>query len=161
MITEIKYAIGGGTIVASVGVLAFFNYRKAKVSEIAKNLSVDIPEKVLEEAVNRAAEEEARSAIFRINNKIIRSYEDDIRKEVQKEVERQKASLKSDVKEELERKVKRIDIDDIRKEVIDEAKDKVARKFEHDLDDILDKHNDELDKITRIYSSIADKLEGN
>ena len=161
MIDKVIFAIGGGTIVASVGVLAFFNYRKAKVSEIAKNLSVDIPEKVLEEAVNRAAEEEARSAIFRINNKIIRSYEDDIRKEVQKEVERQKASLKSDVKEELERKVKRIDIDDIRKEVVNEAKDKVARKFENDLDDILDKHNDELDKITRIYSSIADKLEGN
>lgn len=161
MIDKVIFAILGGTVVSSVGVLAFFNYRKAKVSEIAKNLSVDIPEKVLEEAVNRAAEEEARSAIYRINNKIIRSYEDDIRKEVQREVDRQKNNLKSDVKEELERKVKRIDIDDIRKEVIDEAKDKVARKFEHDLDDILDKHNDELDKITRIYSSIADKLEGN
>lgn len=161
MVDKYVLAIGSGAVVASIGVMEFFRYKRAKVSEIAKNLSVDIPEKVLEEAVNRAAEEEARSAIYRINNRIINSYEADIRKEVQREIDKQKASLKSDVKEELERKVKRIDIDDIRKEVVDEAKDKVARKFEHDLDDILDKHNDELDKINRIYSSIADKLEGN
>ena len=161
MITEIKYAILGGTVVSSVGVLAFFNYRKAKISEIAKNLSVDIPEEVLRQAISKAAEREANSRMNRIDSVAFSSYDVTLRSEIKKAIENQKSNIKSDVKEELERKVKHIDIDDIRQEIIDEVSAKATKKLERDMDDILDKHNDELDKINRIYSSIADKLEGN
>lgn len=161
MIDKVIFAIGGGTVVASVGVLAFFDYRKKKISEIAKNLQVDIPEKVLSQAIDIAVADACNREIATGRRIAMDTVTSDIRKEVKKAVDKEYSDFKPKVREEMERQVKRIDVDDIRREVVSEAKDKVARKFENDLDDILDKHNEELDKITRIYSSIADKLEGN
>lgn len=161
MIDKITLAITGGTVAVSVGVLAFFDYRKKKISEIAKNLSVDIPEKVLNRAIDIAVTDACNREIESGKRIAIAAVKDEIKSQVKKAVDKETDKLKPKVEDEINRQVKRIDIDDVRKEVISEAKDKVARKFENDLDDILDKHNEELDKITRIYSSIADKLEGN
>ena len=161
MIDKITLAITGGTVVVSVGVLAFFDYRKKKISEIAKNLSVDIPEKVLNRAIDIAVTDACNREIESGKRIAIAAVKDEIKSQVKKTVDKETDKLKPKVEDEINRQIKRIDIDDVRKDVISEAKDKVARKFENDLDDILDKHNEELDKITRIYSSIADKLEGN
>ena len=161
MIDKYILAICGGTVVASAGVIGYFDYKKKKISEIAKNLSVDIPENILNRAIDIAVTDACNREITKCGRIATDSVTSHIRKEVKKAVDKEYSDFKPKVREEMERQVKRIDVDDIRREVVSEAKDKVARKFENDLDDILDKHNEELDKITRIYSSIADKLEGN
>ena len=100
--------------------------------------------------VNKKIDEACTTAVYKVKS--------DIYTEVQKSVKAQYADLKASVKKEMERQVGKIDIDDIRKEVIEEAKEKAAEKFDNDLEKVLEKYNENLDNVNKIYENIAKTL---
>ena len=69
------------------------------------------------------------------------------------------SDLKGDVQKEMERQLGNIDISDVRKEVIRRAKERAAEKFDSDLKEVLNTYNRDLENISKIYSSIAEKMD--
>lgn len=155
-----------------------------KVNSISDSLNVDIPDDILEAALKKAAEERAKTEISAASRRITDDYTSSIRSEVRKSVDLAYANTKGDVKRELERQIADVDIYGIKREILDDAKEKVEEeledaikelvdKFEEDLDDAREKANDkfeeELDSITtrftndlergsKIYKTLSEKL---
>ena len=87
--------------------------------------------------------------------------EDSVKKEIKKAVNTNYEAIESQVKSKIASEIKDLNIEETRQEVIKEAKEAAAKKFETDLDTVLEKYNANLDKVTNIYSSIAQKMNPN
>ena len=130
------------------------------VEDLVDHAEIDIPDDVVDIAIDRAVERKVREYVAESCKKAIKEVDSEINSEIKKTVRDEFDRQKGSVKDELKKQISHLDIREIKDEVIREAKETAAEKFKKDLDDILDKHNDELESISRIYSSIADRLSG-
>ena len=164
-------AIASGIIFSGfLGTLAYAISANHKLKQISNKLNVaiddtinagiDIPEQMIEESLDRCIEckysTELRSVCKQATQKVRNDIYEQIKTVVNDEFDKQK----TEVAKELRNKINSLDISNIRRQVIEEAKDAAAEKFKSDLDDILKKHNDELESVTKIYASIADRMGG-
>lgn len=128
------------------------------VKDLVNKTNIDIPQDMINRSIERAVTTEVRYQVEKACGSAVTAVRSDITKEIKSTVNDEFQRQKDDVAKELKRKINNLDISSIRQEVIKEAKDTAAEKFKSDLDDILEKHNEELESVTRIYSSIADKI---
>ena len=144
-----------------------------KVDGIAASLGVNVPDEIVREALDKAARGAADQAIRGISSDVMGTYRNEIRSEVRKTVDLAYDNVKGDVKSELERQISNIDISGIKRDIIREAKEKVedeledliekarddaADKFEEELDSIATRFNSDLERGSKIYKTLADKL---
>jgi len=101
---------------------------------------IEIPEKLIEEAVDRAANKFTLSKMTKYESLVMNSAREEIRRAVSTEVNSQKASVKDKVKSELGRKIGELDVDDIvrsaKQECIDRAEKKVITNLESTINEI-------------------------
>lgn len=125
------------------------------IDDMAESTEIDISERLVASAVDKAVEKEVGRAVKCAVDDVIRTVKNDIRTEVKTSVNAVYFDIKASVTKEVSRQVGEIDIDDIREDVIERAKEAVLEKFDGSLDDILTKFNGDLDNVNKIYSSIA------
>lgn len=146
---------------------------RKKIESVCKNLNstidkvanedveIDISETIITTAVEKKVNAEvtrmAKQAAEDAKKQVTGTFYDLISREVNAQYD----SIKDEVARELRTQVGRLDINDIKKQVINKAKDEAAEKFRDGLDDILNKYSDQLDDIGRIYSSFAKKFNDN
>ena len=151
---EIVSTIIGMAGLIGVGYAICANTKLTKVSKrldetidkLAEDTDVDISEDIIAKAVEKAAKDATRKI------------EADIHREVTNEVNSRYDDIKSAVLKEISTSAAKIDVDRVRRDVEKEAKEVALKKFDVNLDDILEKFNDSLDNTTRIYSSIREAL---
>ena len=137
------------------------NVLRTSIDELSDDIdSSDISEAMMASAVDKAITRELGPRIEKVAEKSVKAVSDDIKAKVTRCVNEAHDDVRAEVKQVLMQKVDNIDISKIRAEVIREAKDKAAQKFDNDLDGILSNYNEELGKVSRIYGSIADTLSG-
>ena len=54
--------------------------------------------------------------------------------------------------------MKNIDISDMEREIVSQAKEAVADKFDRKLDNLLEEYNENLQNVKKIYGSIAKSI---
>lgn len=155
-----------------------------KVDGIADSLDVEVPDDIVERALNKAADAEAKASIDRVSRKIMDEYGVAVRSEVRKSVDLAYSNTKVDVKNELTKQISHIDISGIKREIVEQAKrqvtdeleqavktikdtfeesledckEKAADKFERDLDSISTRFSNDLERGSKIYKVLSDKL---
>ena len=141
-----------------------FKERQIEVKErqieiMANGIEIEVDEDFVNEAIERRVDKIAKREVDASTIRAINEIRSDIRKEVRDAVNLAYSDLKGDVEKEISRQVGEVDISDIRKEVIRKAKERAAEKFDEDLKHVLDSYNRELENVSKIYSSIANKLD--
>lgn len=164
--SNLELVVGIGVFVAGIFGIGYAIGTRSKVNRLCEKLDtsidnlsediqVDIPDKMVEQAVTAAVKKEAALAVKKATDEIVASTERDIRKEVVAEVERQYTSISDGVTDEIASRVARIDEAKLRKEVVEKAKNQIADKFDDKLDDLLEEFNGNLQNVGKIYKSIA------
>lgn len=125
------------------------------VKELSSNIDVDISEAVVNRAVTKAIERETELAASRATANVVSAIESDISGRVRKAVNDTYQDIKKSVVEETAKKVEKIDISALKKEVVEKAKEAAADKFDDSLDEVLSDFKDNLGNVTKIYQSIA------
>lgn len=128
------------------------------IEELASNTPVDIPNDLIERAVEKAVAYEVKQAVSKATDVAIVAVKRDIHKQVVDAVEAEYSNIKGTVLEELVSEASKIDAKRVRADVEKAAKEIALEKFDDNLDDILKKHNDELENVTKIYKAIADTV---
>lgn len=157
---------------------------KKKVDGIADSLDVDIPDEIVEAALRKAADTEATAKIAATSKKVMDEYSVSLRTEVRKSVDLAYANTKIDVKNELTKQISNIDISGIKREIVSESKIKIQEeledavkkvktdfeeklnkliedadeKLEEELDSISTRFNNDLERGSKIYKKLSDKL---
>ena len=148
------------TVVNSRRLRKVCNNLDKAVDELAESddIEIDISSEVVNMALERAVKREADYAVSQAVREATAAIRRDISEKVQREVNAQYNDIKSAVVREVKAQVGRLDINEIKKEVIADAKEEAMDKFRDDLDDVLDDFNDKLESISSIYSKIEKKI---
>ena len=165
MTTNVKVLLVAGGAVA--GSVAFIYHKVDKiakmlnksVADLSRDIHVDVDEAMVGAAVKYAVD----STVDRVVNNAARSaaleVSTDIRRQVRTKVEEAYKTIETDVSKEISIQVARtVDMDDLKRDVISEAKKAVIAKFDGKLDDLLNDFNANLQNISKIYSSIAGSI---
>lgn len=131
------------------------------IEDLASDVPIDIPSSMIERAVEKAVAAEAKQAVGKATDAAIVAVKRDIHKQVVDAVESEYSNIKGTVLEELVTEASKIDAKRVRADVERAAKEIALEKFDDNLDDILKKHNDELENVTKIYKAIADAVAPN
>lgn len=150
-------AIGGGA-----AYISYLNNKVKKlesmidvaVDDLASKTEVNISDNILETAIQRAVDKEVKY----VAAKVTRDLNSEIRSQVKDVIDRSSVDIKTSTTKEIVRQVRNLDISDIEREVINQAKDAVAEKFDRKLDGLLDDFNENLQNVQKIYSSIAKSM---
>lgn len=151
--------IGIGYAISTQSQLVKVSKRLDKsIDEIASDMEIDIPEKMVNEAVKKAVETEARKTVERVADDAARAMRADIRTKVNAAIEAEYESIKENVLKEATTSAAKIDCLRVRRDVEEAAKKEALKKFDDNLDDILEKFNNDLNNTSRIYNSIRETI---
>lgn len=128
------------------------------VNDLSKNIDIDVSDSIVGKAVEKAVDHAAGEAVSRESRNAVERIRSDIHREVRAAVDSAYADLKDEVAKELHKQVANVDLKRISDEITEKASEKVMARIDDDLDDILDKYNGHLEKVTKVYSSITDTL---
>jgi len=155
-----------------LGAAAFFGWQCIKLYKTAKRLDmtiddlanrepVDIQQAIVDKAVERAVDREVHTAVSDTATKIRVQMQADMRKEIRKDVDNAYEELRAEVTKKIAEEVAAIDVDVLKKEVTEQAREKIVKKFDGSLDTLLDGFNHNLRNVTRIYDGISSVMSGN
>lgn len=130
------------------------------IDELASRTPVDIPNDMIERAVEKAVAYEVKQAVGKVTDGISVEIKRDIHKQVSDAIESEYSNIKDTVLEELVTEASKIDAKRVRADVERAAKEHAIEKFDDNLDDILENFNDQLKSTSKIYTSIADTMTG-
>lgn len=155
-----------GAAVISAGVNAGVCIWKQKkleesIEKLSNTVTVEVEDDYIHQIVGKAVEKEVSARVKVEAASAVSAIKADMSKKIQKEINNSYKDLKSQVKAEMEKQIGRIDLDDIRKEIIAEGREEAKKQFKNDLDKIVELQNDNLRNINDIYANIADTLKGN
>lgn len=158
-------AITTGIAVASSGVCTGITLWKQKkldeaIVKLSDTVTVDVADDYIHQIVEEAVKRETSKRIALEAQSAVLAIRDDMSKKIQKEINKNYSDLKASVKKQMEDLVGRIDLDDIRKEIIDEGREEASKQFKKDLDKIVELQSENLKNVNDIYSNIAETLKG-
>ena len=136
---SLGYAIGMRSKMAKIG-----DKLDCSIEELAGKTPVDIPTSMIERAVEKAVNDQAKKAVEKATDTAIVAVKRDIHKQVSDAVESEYSNIKEAVLEELVTEASKIDAKRVRADVERAAKERALEKFDDNLDDILEKHNNEM-----------------
>lgn len=161
--------LGIGAMIAGVVAVGYSWHSRSKVNqvcdliensidEISRTTDIEVPQSVVDIAIDRAVDREVNNVIRSLSRETVNKVRSDLQKEVKDSVTNSFSDIKTSVSQEVRKQVSLIDISDLKKEIRDEAKEKVISKFDGDLDSLLNEFNQNLQNVSKIYNSIADSM---
>ena len=128
------------------------------VDSMAKGIPVNVPEELVERAVDIAVGYEVQKSVRIASTNVVNGVRDDIKNEVKKAVDATYTDIRKSVSDEIAKQVSNLDIGRLKAEVKEKAKEIVIEKFNDNLDSTLDDFNQNLSNVRKIYDSIADSV---
>ena len=157
--------MAGLSVVSSGACIGFTLWEHKKmdnaIDKLSNTITVDVEDAYIHQIVEQAVKRETAARIATESKAAVAAIREDMGKKIQKEINKSYSDLKASVKKQMEEQIGRIDLDDIRKEIIAEGREEASKQFKKDLDKIVELQNDNLKNINDIYANIADTLKGN
>lgn len=158
---DCDWIFGFGMMVAGLIGVGYGLGVHCKMKKLCEKLDTTIDDlSNIDQAVERAAERRARYAVDNAAADIISKMKSDIHSEVSSAVSDERKKISEKVTDTIAERVSKIDEDELRKDVVNKAKEQIAAKFDNKLDDILADFNSNLSNVSRIYRSIAQTIAG-
>lgn len=131
---------------------------KMLVKKIGGGIVLDVPENVLNDAINIAVDREVGKAINKVSLEIGANARKDMQTIIMAEVNWAHTQIVNEVSNEVAKQVANIDTRKLSEEVRTKAKQMVIDKFDNNLDSLLTDFNDKLSNVAKIYESIAETM---
>lgn len=129
------------------------------IDHIVNEADIQIPQEVIDKAMNEAVKRAAKNQVEVSAIEITSRVRSDMSVQLRNKVEYCTKNLEDDIKAEYRKQIKNLDLDDIRTEVVAEVREKALKMIKSNMDDIIEKHNDELDATARVYESLKEKFD--
>lgn len=162
LFTTLGWAVG----LVGIGYAIGTHNKLSKVSErlnkgiddLADNMEIDIPQELINKAVDSAVAAEAKRAVQKATTEALAELKRDIRKTVSTEVEKEYATIKDSVLQEVTDAAARIDVARVRRDVEKAAEKAALEKFQVNLDDQLESFNSNLESTAKVYQAISSMM---
>lgn len=96
--------------------------------------------------------------IYSAINAVKRDIINKVDAKVEKAVEEYYETLKEKVAASVSKEVRDMDMDELKKDVVEKAKESIIEEFDSNLDDITNEYKNNLNNMSKIYNSLSDRL---
>lgn len=153
----------GVALATALGVDIYEHQKVAKKIGIAagdlKEAAVkDIQQGIVEKAVKDAAEDRVSTYVRNVKNEVMDDARIKLGEEVKRAVNDASEEIRKQTNDKIADEVSKIDISELKKSARDNAEAKILEKFDGNLEDLLEKFNDNLSNVQKIYGGIADAI---
>jgi hypothetical protein len=150
-------------LAAALGIDIYEHHKVAKkvgisVGELGKATKEQIREELVERAVEDAAKTAVGDYVRRVHDEVMAEAREKIGQEVRQAVNASRAVIEKEVLDKVTEEAGKIDMAELRKSARDKAEAKILEKFDGNLEDLLEKFNDQLSNVQKIYGGIADAI---
>lgn len=163
----VGYAVGTHTKMAQIS-----DNLDRSIEDLASKTPIDIPDSLIEHAVEKAVAYEVKQAVSKVTDAAIAEVKRDIHKQVSDAVEKEYSNIKTTVLKEITDEAAKIDVNRVRSDVETAAKRIALEKFDDKLDDIVDEFKekvegyvedckDNLAVVNKVYKTFADAMTPN
>lgn len=163
----IGYAVGTHTKMAQIS-----ENLDRSIEDLASKTPIDIPDSMIERAVEKAIAYEVKQAVGKATDTVIAEVKRDIHKQVGNAVEVEYSNIKTAVLKEITDEAAKIDVNRVRADVERAAKAHALEKFDDKLDDIVDEFKekvegyvedckDNLAVVNKVYKTFANAMTPN
>ena len=149
----VGYAIGTHSKMAKIS-----DNLDRSIEELASNTPVDIPNDMMQRAVEKSVAYEVKQAVSKTTDRIIGDVKRDIHKQVSDAVEAEYSNIKEVVLKELTDEAAKIDARRVRADVERAAKARALEKFDDNLDEITEEYKSYLESVSKIGKTFADAV---
>ena len=125
------------------------------IDNLAETVEVDAAQDVLDAAVEKAVQKKADLLTKHITTEIVTDLEHEIARDVRVSIKDVYPDLSEAVQAKAKELVNGLDDSSLRREIRNDAKNMAAKKFESELDDVLEDYKTNLENVKNIYESIA------
>ena len=125
------------------------------IDNLAETVEVDAAQDVLDAAVEKAVQKKADLLTKHITTEIVTDLEHEIARDVRVSIKDVYPDLSEAVQAKAKELVNGLDDSSLRREIRNDAKNMAAKKFESELDDVLEDYKSNLEIVKHIYESIA------
>ena len=130
-----------------------YNKVMADIESQDVNLSDYVREDMVNAIIDKKVTEQLNVSVPRVEQLVANTFNVNLKSEVKREIGSQYADIKSDVKREVKEQVGHIDISDVKRQVIAEAKEEAARFFRDEcryrLDELVSDASEEIQDIVK------------
>lgn len=126
----------------------------ASIKTISSKTPVEISDDIVDAAIEETVSREVSQAVSTSVRKLEKELHSEIKDEVSKAISASYKTIQSSVSSEVAKKVAKIDISQLKREVVEQAKKDAAEKLDGSMDDILEEFNRNLKNIAQVYQSI-------
>jgi uncharacterized membrane protein YheB (UPF0754 family) len=157
-----------GLLAGAAGiVVSIFAYKRLEdigdkvdmsIKDLSAKTTVDIGNAVVDKAVQKAVNREVGLAVASAANKAARTVADDMESKIRKQVNASYSDIERSVSKEISRQVENLNIDKIKRDVTEKAKEAVLEKLDGSLDDLVDGFSENLETISKIYKAIGNSV---
>lgn len=144
------YAIGTHNKMTKIS-----NRLELTIDQLADNMEIDIPDCIVDQAVEKAVADAAKKAVDKATNEAIAALKKDIHAKVSTTVEKEYESIRETVLKKATDEAAKIDTARVRRDIEKAAKEAALSKFNDNMDDILEQFNVNLGNLSKIYNSMA------
>ena len=149
-----------------MGLIGWFGRKLSKltnkvgmaVNDLASAEVNDIRQELIERSVEKAARQEVKKYAHDAGQEAVNGIRKEVKDQVKRAVDDAFDQVKASVEKEVSEQVANLDHHALRKDITEQAKKKVLEKLDGSLDDILKDFSDDLNRVKKIHTSIADAL---
>ena len=159
-------SIALGAVAVVIGIIAnrkvgkVANTINRTVDELSRtDLGIDIATEFVEKAAKRQVERKIDNMLPGVKADALKRAETAFKDVIESEINSQYADTKNSVKRALKERIGHIDIDDIRREVIEDAKEEMNSRFKEDLAAAVEKYLSRIDDAGDVWKMFAKKLD--
>lgn len=128
------------------------------IDDLSNRTDVSVEQSVISAAVDKAVNKSLSEKIETATKEASRIAAASIREEAKSCVTKAYGDVKGVVKKELMNRVKSLDISEIKDEIVDAAKEKVYERLDSDIEEIVQKHDDDLGSVSKVYKVLAKRF---
>lgn len=156
-------ALMATALTAALGIDIYEHRQIAKkvgvsVKDLKEASVKEIQQGIVESAVKEAAEDKVGVYIHTVRDDIIGDARNSLDREARKAVSEAEDLIRKEVEDKISKEASKIDMNELKKSARDKAEAKILEKFDGNLEDLLEKFNDNLGNIQKIYGGIADAI---
>lgn len=129
------------------------------IDHIVDETDIQIPQEIMDRAMNEAVKRAAKNQVDVCAISIATAIKDEMRNDIRKRVDACTSDMESDIKTEYRKQVKNLDMKAIHNEVVAEVSRNANKQVKDAVDDIVERSNDKLETVTRVYESIEERFD--
>ena len=166
----VQLVLTGISFVGFIGTAIYANTNNMRMRKVSDKLGVavdhiideadiQIPQRIMDTAMEEAVKKAAKNQVNASAISISADIKDDMCRDIRKRVADCTKTMEDDIRNEYRNRVKNLDLDDIRDQVITEVSNKSMKMVKNGIDDIIDRHNEKLDAAVKVYESLEERFD--